>query len=172
MKNDHVSKHWWSGSSLLKLEFSNSQTNISKLIPLIVTSSFPWYSHKRSCSLVLIWHALNCKYHDYHRTQRQEHHKHSELPGNIPAYLEVMNHITEVSPCTYLRFQTVVSGGFRITPRSGRQPPPPIPHGGGHKHANSPNFPKNCMKLKEFSSPEKGVRPSRSLRSATGCHSK
>ena len=48
----------------------------------------------------------------------------------------------------------VISGGSRISPRWGRQ------------HTILPNFPKNCMKLKEFG--PKGARPSRPLRSATG----
>ena len=34
----------------------------------------------------------------------------------------------------------------RISPRRGHQ----LPGGGGHQHTNLPNFPKNCMKLKEF----------------------
>ena len=37
------------------------------------------------------------------------------------------------------------SGGSRISPRRGRQL-----SGGGRQHTILPNFPKNCMKLKEF----------------------
>ena len=40
------------------------------------------------------------------------------------------------------------SGGSRISPRRGRQLP-----GGGRQHTNLSNFPKNCMKLKEFGPP-------------------
>ena len=36
------------------------------------------------------------------------------------------------------------SGGSRISPRWGCQP------SGGHQHKILPNFPKNCMKFKEF----------------------
>ena len=45
---------------------------------------------------------------------------------------------------------TVISGGSRISPR-GRQLP-----GGGRQHTILPNFPKNCMKLKEFGPPGGG----------------
>ena len=38
----------------------------------------------------------------------------------------------------------MTSGGSRISPRRGRQLP------GGRQHTILPNFPKNCMKLKEF----------------------
>ena len=38
------------------------------------------------------------------------------------------------------------SGGSRISPRRGRQ----LPGGGGRQHTILLNFPKNCMKLKEF----------------------
>ena len=38
---------------------------------------------------------------------------------------------------------------------------------GGRQHTNLPNFPKNCMKLKEFGPPG-GAHPSCPLRSATG----
>ena len=47
----------------------------------------------------------------------------------------------------------VFSGGSRIFPRGGVNPP-----GGG---VNTPNFPENCMKSKEFGRPGGGVRPSR-----------
>ena len=47
----------------------------------------------------------------------------------------------------------VVSGGSRIFPRGGREPS----RGG----VNTPNFPENCMKSKEFGRPGGGVRPSR-----------
>ena len=43
-----------------------------------------------------------------------------------------------------LMFTFRVSGGSRISPRRGRQLP------GGRQHTILPNFPKNCMKLKEF----------------------
>ena len=46
-----------------------------------------------------------------------------------------------------------LSGGSRIFPRGGREPS----RGG----VNTPNFPKNCMKSKEFGRPGGGVRPSR-----------
>ena len=47
----------------------------------------------------------------------------------------------------------VCSGGSRIFPRGGREPS----RGG----VNTPNFPENCMKSKEFGRPGGGVRPSR-----------
>ena len=47
---------------------------------------------------------------------------------------------------------SVTSGGSRIFPR-GREPS----RGG----VNTPNFPENCMKSKEFGRPGGGVRPSR-----------
>ena len=47
----------------------------------------------------------------------------------------------------------VISGGSRIFPRGGREPS----RGG----VNTPNFPENCMKSKEFGRPGGGVRPSR-----------
>ena len=51
---------------------------------------------------------------------------------------------------------TLYSGGSRISPRRGRQLPGGW--GWGRQHTILPNFPKNCMKLKEFGPP---------LRSAT-----
>ena len=48
---------------------------------------------------------------------------------------------------------TLGSGGSRIFPRGGREPS----RGG----VNTPNFPENCMKSKEFGRPGGGVRPSR-----------
>ena len=45
------------------------------------------------------------------------------------------------------------SGGSRIFPRGGCEPS----RGG----MNTPNFPENCMKSKEFGRPGGGVRPSR-----------
>ena len=48
---------------------------------------------------------------------------------------------------------TLHSGGSRISPRRGRQL-----SGGGCQHTILPNFPKNCMKLKEFGPPG-GWRP-------------
>ena len=47
----------------------------------------------------------------------------------------------------------ITSGGSRIFPRGGREPS----RGG----VNTPNFPENCMKSKEFGRPGGGVRPSR-----------
>ena len=47
----------------------------------------------------------------------------------------------------------IISGGSRIFPRGGREPS----RGG----VNTPNFPENCMKSKEFGRPGGGVRPSR-----------
>ena len=47
-----------------------------------------------------------------------------------------------------------ISGGSRISPRRGRQLPR-----GGRQHTILPNFPKNCMKLKEFGPPGGGARP-------------
>ena len=57
--------------------------------------------------------------------------------------------------CLYLEFVVfiIVSGGSRIFPRGGREPS----RGG----VNTPNFPENCMKSKEFGRPGGGVRPSR-----------
>ena len=46
------------------------------------------------------------------------------------------------------------SGGSRISLRRGRQLPR-----GGRQHTILPNFPKNCMKLKEFGPPGGGARP-------------
>ena len=43
-----------------------------------------------------------------------------------------------------LEFNALTSGGSRISPRRGRQ------------HTILPNFPKNCMKLKEFGPPGGG----------------
>ena len=54
---------------------------------------------------------------------------------------------------TLLLCTLVVSGGSRIFPRGGREPS----RGG----VNTPNFPENCMKSKEFGRPGGGVRPSR-----------
>ena len=45
-------------------------------------------------------------------------------------------------------FYILLSGGSRISPR-GRQ----LPRGGGRQHMILPNFPENCMKLKEFGCP-------------------
>ena len=53
------------------------------------------------------------------------------------------------------------SGGSRISPRWGRQP-----SGVGHQHRILPNFPKNCMKLKEFGARGPSLSPP-PLRSAT-----
>ena len=50
-------------------------------------------------------------------------------------------------------FLAINSGGSRIFPRGGREPS----RGG----VNTPNFPENCMKSKEFGRPGGGVRPSR-----------
>ena len=47
----------------------------------------------------------------------------------------------------------VSSGGSRIFPRGGREPS----RGG----VNTPNFPENCMKSKEFGRPGGSMRPSR-----------
>ena len=52
-----------------------------------------------------------------------------------------------------INFLTIISGGSRIFPRGGREPS----RGG----VNTPNFPENCMKSKEFGRPGGGVRPSR-----------
>ena len=58
---------------------------------------------------------------------------------------------------------TQTSSGSRISPRRGRQ----LPGGGGRQDTILPNFPKNCMKLKEFG-PRGGVHvPHTPLRSAT-----
>ena len=56
------------------------------------------------------------------------------------------------------------SGGSRIFPRGGREPS----RGG----VNTPNFPENCMKSKEFGRPGGGVRPSRPPRSANDLQDK
>ena len=50
-------------------------------------------------------------------------------------------------------YLSIYSGGSRIFPRGGREPS----RGG----VNTPNFPENCMKSKEFGRPGGGVRPSR-----------
>ena len=52
----------------------------------------------------------------------------------------------------HFKFQVEISGGSRIFPRGGREPS----RGG----VNTPNFPENCMKSKEFGRPGGGVRPS------------
>ena len=51
------------------------------------------------------------------------------------------------------KMASIGSGGSRIFPRGGREPS----RGG----VNTPNFPENCMKSKEFGRPGGGVRPSR-----------
>ena len=56
-----------------------------------------------------------------------------------------------MSPCSRLKYSTVADPGFS---RGGGVNPP----GGG---VNTPNFPENCMKSKEFGRPGGGVRPSR-----------
>ena len=53
------------------------------------------------------------------------------------------------------------SGGSRISPRRGRQLPR------GRQNRILPNFPKNCMKLKEFGPPEGHASIVPPLRSAT-----
>ena len=58
------------------------------------------------------------------------------------------------SDCPGYRSNAQCSGGSRISPRRGRQLP-----GGGRQHTILPNFPKNCMKLKEFGPPGGGARP-------------
>ena len=59
-----------------------------------------------------------------------------------------------ISPSTLSYINpSATTGGSRISPRRGRQLP------GGRQHTNLPNFPKNCMKLKEFGPPG-GARPS------------
>ena len=60
----------------------------------------------------------------------------------------------------------IASGGSRSFPRGGGANSP-----GGRQHMILPNFPKNCMKLKEFGPP--GGRASKILlcRSATDCGS-
>ena len=55
----------------------------------------------------------------------------------------------QLIPCIF----EISSGGSRIFPRGGREPS----RGG----VNTPNFPENCMKSKEFGRPGGGVRPSR-----------
>ena len=52
---------------------------------------------------------------------------------------------------------TIISGGSRISPRWGANPP----GWGGvvHKYKILPNFPKKCMKLKEFSHPYPSLDP-------------
>ena len=45
------------------------------------------------------------------------------------------------------QMHTLLSGGSRISPRRGANSP------GGCQHTILPNFPKNCMKLKEFGPP-------------------
>ena len=57
--------------------------------------------------------------------------------------------------------QVTIVFQWRISSRRGRQLP-----GGGRQHTNLPNFPKNCMKLKEFGPPG-GRSPCSPLRSAT-----
>ena len=55
------------------------------------------------------------------------------------------------------------NGGSRISPRRGAPTP------GGRQHTILPNFPKNCMKVKEFGPPRGDTRvPRVPLRSATG----
>ena len=58
----------------------------------------------------------------------------------------------------YVQNIVLSSGGSRIFPRGGREPS----RGG----VNTPNFPENCMKSKEFGRPGGGVRPSGPPRSA------
>ena len=61
--------------------------------------------------------------------------------------------IPEVNSDICLEAVVHYSGGSRIFPRGGREPS----RGG----VNTPNFPENCMKSKEFGRPGGGVRPSR-----------
>ena len=51
-------------------------------------------------------------------------------------------------------FLLLYSGGSRISPRRGRQ----LPRGGAPTY-DFANFPKNCMKLKEFGPPGGRARP-------------
>ena len=55
----------------------------------------------------------------------------------------------------------VLSGGSRIFPRGGREPS----RGGG---VNTPNFPENCMKSKEFGRPGGACVPHAPLDPCTG----
>ena len=64
--------------------------------------------------------------------------------------LTIQFNTPRVLTCSFL---VVYSGGSRIFPRGGREPS----RGG----VNTPNFPENCMKSKEFGRPGGGVRPSR-----------
>ena len=61
-------------------------------------------------------------------------------------------------------FTKDVSGGSRISPRRGRQL-----SGGGRQHSILPNFPENCMKLREFGPAGGGASKILLCRSATGC---
>ena len=56
----------------------------------------------------------------------------------------------------YFETNAITSGGSGISPRRVCQ----LPEGGGRQHTILPNFPKNCMKLKEFGPPG-GTHPSR-----------
>ena len=71
----------------------------------------------------------------------------------ILRYVDLLRHVLPRSfileaPWYYERTQS--SGGSRISPRRGRQLPG---GGGGRQHTNLSNFPKNCMKSKEFGPP-------------------
>ena len=57
------------------------------------------------------------------------------------------------------RVGSLISGGSRISPRRGRQ------LSRGRQHTILPNFPKNCMKLKEFGPGGSGCVPRTPLRS-------
>ena len=67
--------------------------------------------------------------------------------------LEIFGHSGSVVDFNESVIFNAASGGSRIFPRGGREPS----RGG----VNTPNFPKNCMKSKEFGRPGGGVRPSR-----------
>ena len=69
--------------------------------------------------------------------------------------------IDQLRSTIFMIFYISSSGGSRISPRKGRQ------LSGGCQHTIFPNFPKNCMKWKEFGPP--GGRASKILpcRSAT-----
>ena len=77
-------------------------------------------------------------------------HPHAQL-GN-PAGSATDFAIYDIRTCVKnhpkFRFEIWTSGGSRISPRRGRQL-----SGGGRQHTILPNFPKNCMKLKEFGPP-------------------
>ena len=72
--------------------------------------------------------------------------------GKLKLILCILKHVEDVKDRSNTPKGCNTSGGSRIFPRGGCEPS----RGG----MNTPNFPENCMKSKEFGCPGGGVRPS------------